>query len=231
MRYLALNLKAYNESTGEAGAKLLDACIKMAPYAQARGVSLVLAPHTTDVALYARLSDGTGVKIFGQGVDAVDAGAKTGHVPPESLKHAGAVGSLLNHSENRVSDDAMKFAVPRLHALGLQTCVCAADVPEGVRLASLLSPTMVAVEPPELIGGDISVSTAKPEVVADAVARIKKVAKPPVVLVGAGVKTPQDVAKSVELGAEGVLLASGYVKAKDPQAFIQGMVDAMAERK
>ena len=34
---------------------------------------------------------------------------------------------------------------------------------------------MIAVEPPELIGGDISVSTAKPEIISDTVEVVKKI--------------------------------------------------------
>ena len=41
---------------------------------------------------------------------------------------------------------------------------------------------------------------------------------------GAGVKNGADVAKAIELGAEGVLLASGVTKANDPAAVLADLV-------
>ena len=44
------------------------------------------------------------------------------------------------------------------------------------------------------------------------------------VLCGAGVKNGKDVAKALELGAEGVLLASGVTKAGDVHAVLADLV-------
>jgi len=44
------------------------------------------------------------------------------------------------------------------------------------------------------------------------------------VLCGAGVKTGKDVKRALELGAVGVLLASGVVKSKDPKKALQDLV-------
>jgi triosephosphate isomerase len=52
------------------------------------------------------------------------------------------------------------------------------------------------------------------------------------VLCGAGVTTAKDVSKALELGSEGVLVASGVVKNKDPRAVLEDMAGAMiSERK
>jgi triosephosphate isomerase len=87
-----------------------------------------------------------------------------------------------------------------------------------------LGPDFLAVEPPELIGGNISVSTAKPEIVSGSVQRVHKVNDKVKVLCGAGVKSGKDVAKSLELGAEGVLLASWVVTAKDVVAVMKDLL-------
>ncbi len=47
------------------------------------------------------------------------------------------------------------------------------------------------------------------------------------VLCGAGVKTGKDVAAALSLGAEGVLLASGVVKAKDPYSVLRDLVSGL----
>ena len=91
---------------------------------------------------------------------------------------------------------------------------------------AFLEPDMIAMEPPELIGGDISVSTARPEAIVETIEAVKSVKSVPV-LVGAGIKNGQDVKKAIELGAKGVLVASGIVKAKDPKKAINDLVDGM----
>jgi triosephosphate isomerase len=80
------------------------------------------------------------------------------------------------------------------------------------------------VEPPELIGGDISVTTANPGIVSGTVEAVKSVDSGIKVLCGAGVKNGNDVKTAVDLGAEGVLLASGVVKAKDPESVIRDLI-------
>ena len=106
----------------------------------------------------------------------------------------------------------------------IQTCACAADEAEAKALAGL-APAMIAVEPPELIGGDVSVTSADPGIVQDTVRLVKDINADIMVLCGAGVKTGEDVNAALRLGAEGVLLASGVTKASDPAAVLQDLVD------
>ena len=104
--------------------------------------------------------------------------------------------------------------------------VCAESVDKAKRVA-VFSPDFIAVEPPELIGGDISVTSANPKIVQDTVDAVKAVDSKVKVLCGAGVKTGEDVRKAIELGAEGVLLASGVVKSKDPKATLLDLVSGI----
>jgi len=87
-----------------------------------------------------------------------------------------------------------------------------------------LGPAFIAVEPPELIGGDISVTSADPSIVSDTVAAVKSVNPNVRVLCGAGVKNGEDVAMAIKLGAEGVLLASGVTKANDVDSVLADLV-------
>jgi triosephosphate isomerase len=74
-----------------------------------------------------------------------------------------------------------------------------------------MKPDYIAVEPRELIGGKISVSQARPELISDTVKAVKTK-----VLCGAGINTRQDVKKALKLGAKGVLVASAVAKSKNP---------------
>ncbi len=205
-----VNLKAYPEALGRKALALAKAC---ADVAEKTGASIAVAPAAPDLALVARQ---VRIPVFAQHVDAVEAGARTGWLPPEAVLEAGAVGTLLNHSERKVPPKDLEAVIPRCEALGLEVVCCAGDLAEAEAVARL-SPDYVAIEPPELIGGDVSVTKAKPEVIARAVSRIRAVNPKVEVLCGAGVKTGKDVAKAIELGTVGVLLASGVVKAKDPR--------------
>ncbi len=112
--------------------------------------------------------------------------------------------------------ERIQGAIEAAKACGLFTIVCANDVVRGMAVLEM-GADLVAVEPPELIGGDISISKAQAEVVADAVARIGGAR----LLVGAGVRDYDDVRLACEMGASGVLLASGVVKADDPEAALR----------
>lgn len=216
---IALNLKTYAESTGAAGEKLCAIADEVA--AGARGVEVIVCPQAPSLEKIA--SKMQHAKVFAQACEAAKPGQSTGAVTPEAVKAAGCEGTLVNHSERKVSFAEVKEVVTGSQKAGLRVCACAASVEEGVQLSSF-SPWAVAVEPPELIGSGISVSTAKPELVSRAVEKIRAANSKCIVLVGAGITTAGDVAKSVELGAEGVLLASSFVKAAEPASLLREMV-------
>ena len=207
---ILVNFKAYPEALGSRGVALAKVCAEVADRS---GASIVVAPAATDVA---RIAHEVRIPVFVQHVDAVESGAHTGWLPPEAAVEAGAAGTLLNHSERRTSVSELGAVIPRCDALGLEVVCCASTVSEAEAIATL-SPPYVAIEPPELIGGTISVTKAKPGIISGAVERIRS-ANPKVdVLCGAGVRTGRDVARAIELGTVGVLLSSGVVKARDPK--------------
>ena len=53
---------------------------------------------------------------------------------------------------------------------------------------------------------------------------VKKIDHKVKVLCGAGISKGDDAVAALELGAEGVLLASGVIKAKDPMAALLDLV-------
>ncbi|HQT45281.1 MAG TPA: triose-phosphate isomerase [Candidatus Micrarchaeota archaeon] len=217
--FIALNFKAYAESLGNKGLALAKAARDVS---RDNGVRIIVCPQFVDLWNVSAL----GVETFGQGASDAEQGAHTGAVTLESLKGAGCRGLLVNHAENRIPKASIEKIIARSKKLGLETMLCTKDVPESVELAKF-NPTYIAIEPPELIGSGISVSTAKPEIVKNAVDAVAKVSKSPVIC-GAGVSTGTDVKKAVELGAKGVLLASAYVNSKDPKKLLEEFAKAIA---
>jgi len=208
--FLLVNFKAYPEALGPKALDLAKAC---ADVAEETGRSLAVAPSAFDLALIAK---SVRIPAFAQHLDPAETGKATGWLPPEAALAAGAVGTIVNHSERKVAWEEMRDLIRRCRDLGLEVVVCADD-PAEAETAARLAPDYIAIEPPELIGGDASVTAAKPEVITKSVTRIRATNPNVQVLCGAGVKTGKDVAKALELGTVGVLLASGVVKAKNPQ--------------
>lgn len=199
------NFKAYHEATGANAVELAKLHERLA---NEYGVNLAIAGQAMDLKM---LAAAVSIPVLAQHVDGVGYGAYTGVVPVEIAHAVGVDGSMLNHSEHRISDTEIARALEDLKALSMLSLVCAESVEEGHKFAEM-GADFVAIEPPELIGGEISVSTAKPELISNAV----KLIGPGKVIVGAGIKTGKDICTALELGAVGVLVASGVVMAEDP---------------
>lgn len=208
---LIVNFKNYPESQGKKGLELAKLIEKAS---LETGKSVAIAPPMTTLA---KVVEEVQIPVLAQHVDPVEAGATTGYVPVEAIKEAGAIGSIVNHSEHKVNKAHLKAVITTLRKYGLYSVACAEDPKEASEIASL-DPDIIAIEPPELIGTGISVSKAKPEVITDGVNAILYVNKRIKVLAGAGISYYDDVKKALELGAQGVLIASAIVKSKDPYA-------------
>ncbi|MCX6656085.1 MAG: triose-phosphate isomerase [Candidatus Bathyarchaeota archaeon] len=208
---ILVNFKTYREGMGENAVRLA----KIAEQVHLKtGASIAVAPQLADSKI---VIDSSETPVFAQHVDPVGMGQFTGHVLPESVAEAGCIGTLINHSERQLPLESIKATVKRAREANLATIVCVDTVEKGRQVAAF-SPEAIAIEPPELIGSGISVSKAKPKVVSGSVTAIKHVNSKIRVLCGAGVTNGEDVVAAQKLGAEGILVASGIVKAKDPQA-------------
>jgi len=212
-----LNLKVY---PGHLGPEALRVAKLLESLGRETGVPVAIAPAVPDLALVA---GSVSVPTVSQHTDPGEAGSRTGFLPVEAVFAAGARGSLVNHSEHPIDFPSVEDVVRRLTARGLAAVVCAADVPTARRLAGV-RPPYLAVEPPELIGGDRAVSTAKPEVVSGTVTAVHAVSPQTRVLCGAGVHDRNDVRRALELGAEGVLVASAVTRAPNAERAIRELL-------
>ncbi len=209
---IIVNFKTYAQATGENAERLAKLCERAAKQHDA---DIRVAVQAADIY---RVASKVSIPVYAEHVDPIDPGQNTGFILPEDVEAEGAVGTLLNHSEHRLPGKQLEEAVRQAKEAGLKIVLCARTVEEGAALAHL-SPEFVAVEPPELIGGTVSVSTANPALIKDAVRLIDAP-----LLVGAGVHTAEDVRIALALGAKGVLLASGVAKAKDPHEALEELL-------
>ena len=216
---IVVNFKTYASASG-ATAETLAVAMEAHSNGPARMVAVVSA---FDLEAVRRAAPS--LEVWSQHLDPVGQGGFTGWLEPKTAIHRGAQGTIINHAEHKVEMDHVKRLLPQLPD-DFPVCGCAADLEEAKSLAEM-GPTFIAVEPPELIGGDISVTTADPSIVSDTVAVVKATNPDVRVLCGAGVKNGQDVATAIKLGAEGVLLASGVTKASDVASVLNDLVSLL----
>lgn len=213
-----LNFKTYESGTGERAihvAKIAEEVSKES------GIKIIPVVQTADIKEIVSL---TQIEVWAQKVDPVTYGAHTGSVLPESVFEDGAIGTVLNHSENRFNDfESLSLAHKRAKEVGLKTLIFTKDL-EELQKVSELKPDFISYEPPSLIGSkDISVATAEPEIISKAVIISKSFGIP--LIVGAGVHSKSDVKKCIELGSSGIAVASDVMLADNPKEELLDLVE------
>ncbi len=217
MTKIVLNFKTYRESTGQEALRLAEICEDVS---REYSVQMIVVPQVADIHAISRAVK---IPVYAQHVDGAGYGGFTGHVTAASLMDAGAKGSLINHSERRLKLAEIEASISACRSFGLKTIVCTNNV-ATTKAAASLAPDFVAVEPPELIGSGIPVSKADPDVVRRSVEAVKDIAPGVGVLCGAGITHGEDLRAALDLGSEGVLLASGIIKAKDQRRALEDLL-------
>ena len=219
---IIVNYKTYSEATGR---KAVTISRIAEDVSVETGVNIIVAPQFTDIS---SIASNVSIPVFAQHIDPITPGSSTGHILLEAVKEAGAVGTLINHSERQLKLSDIETIIAKTRESSLFSVVCTnnASVSEA---AAALKPDIVSLEPPELIGTGISVCTAKPEVVTETVERVKSINPDVVMLCGAGITKGEDVTAALKLGTLGVLVASGVLKAKDPRKVLMEFAEAISE--
>ena len=216
---IIVNFKTYLEATGRKAVALAKQAEKVS---KETGAYIVVAPQSADIS---RVAEAVEIPVFAQHIDPIKPGSHTGKVLLDAVKEAGAVGTLINHSERQMKladiDEVIKMAVEK----NLVSCVCTSNPPISAAVAYLDS-DIISIEPPELIGLGVAVSKAKPEEVTETIRLVRKVNSKAVLLCGAGISNSEDVAVALKLKTQGVLVASAIVKAKDPYSIILEFANA-----
>ena len=217
---ILINMKTYQQSTGQKAIKL---ALTAEDVSRNTGICIAVAPQTIDLR---SVINATSIPVFSQHIDPIEYGKNTGHNLPEAIADAGCAGTLISHSERRLDLNSIIDTVKRAQEVKLFQVVCVDTIKRGESVASY-HPNSIAIEPPELIGTGTPVSKAQPGIVEGAVKSAKKIDPTVKVLCGAGITSGEDVSAALELGAEGILVASGVVKAADPRKKILELAKAM----
>jgi triosephosphate isomerase (TIM) len=202
-RPLIINFKNYTEVSGD---KTFGLARTAQAVAKKLKVEIVVAPPQP---AFAAIGNSVKLPIICQHVDDEKVGSSTGYFLPEIAKSYGAVGSLINHSEHRIEMKRIASLVERLRGLRMTSIVCARE-PWEVMEISVFQPDFIAIEPAELIGTGRAVSKENPAIITKSIEAAESRSK---VICGAGITGKDDVAKAMELGSHGILVASGVIKA------------------
>jgi triosephosphate isomerase (TIM) len=213
---IVINFKTYKETLGKKGVALA----KKVARTRRNGYEVAIAPTLPTMCDIAR---SVNIPLFAQHVDAVTDGSYTGHISITELQQMGVKGAILNHSERKISFSELKTIVELSKKKNFKNIVCASSLSEVKKIA-VLEPSYIAYEPPKLVGGNVSVTQAKPEVVVQAVQAVKEITRKTKVLCGAGIHSKEDVGQALLLGAEGVLIGHAVPMAKDPRKFLESLL-------
>lgn len=203
--FLLVNFKTYKQSTGRNALFLAKKICKF---------NVAIAPQFTDIEKLSKICK----NVFAQHVDGIGFGRNTGYVLAESLKQAGAIGSLINHSERRIELKKIQSAINSCKRAKLISIVCVPNLKMAIKVDNF-RPNYIAIEPPELIETGIAVSKVKPKLIKNVVDNVKSK-----VICGAGISSGEDVRVALELGTFGVLVSSAIIKAKDPVSVLKEMI-------
>lgn len=214
-----INCKNYEEISGSKITKFVKIAEKVSKKYK---VKIAIAPPQHLLGLVADSK----IPIFAQHLDNSSIGSTTGFMIPEIVKKSKISGSLINHSEHRISSKEISSLVSRLKKLKMTSVVCVKNVAEAKKYAKL-NPDYIAIEPPELIGSGRAVSKERPALITNAVKAVKSSNQKTKLLCGAGIVSGADVKKAIQLGSKGILVASGIVKAKNWNKIIEEFAKAM----
>ena len=214
-----INCKNYEEISGGKITKFIKIAEKVSKKYK---IKIAISPPQHLIGLVANSS----ISILAQHVDDSKIGSTTGFVIPELLKKSKVKGSLINHSEHRIANKEIGKLVLKLKELKMLSIVCVKDIVE-VKKYVKLNPDFIAIEPPELIGSGKAISKEKPDLIVKAADIVNNSKNKTKLFCGAGIVSGEDVAKAIELGSKGILVASGIIKAKDWNRIISEFAKAL----
>jgi triosephosphate isomerase (TIM) len=172
------------------------------------GVEVIVAPPQPSLWAVVKAVD---IPVICQHLEDADVGSSTGYFVPEIAKSYGSIGSLINHSEHRIDIKSISNLVRRLKSLKMTSIVCARTPAEVAEVAKF-DPDFVAIEPPELIGSGKAISKEAPQIISSSLTAVNDNSDLARMICGAGIVDKSDVTKALELGASGILVASGIIK-------------------
>ena len=203
------------------GERMLKLCQVVDKIAYKYDIDVIVTPQYADIRLIAENTEN--LHVYAQHMDPLYPGRGLGSVLPESVKEAGAVGVMLNHAEKHLDLETIRETIRRADEVGLATIVCADSV-EEIKQVALMGPNLIVAEPTELIGTGVA---SDMKYVVETIESVRQINPEIMVLQGAGISGPDDVANVIRAGAQATGCTSGIFKAANPEAAAEEMLWAL----
>jgi len=126
----------------------------------------------------------------------------------KGCRHVGGV--ILNHPEKKIGVELLEENILRARELDMRVLICATDVGEAIAFDKY-TPSFIGLEKQELIGKDASFVNHCPEIVRQAKSHVGAE-----ILIGAGIKSANDLRHVIDTGGSGVLVSSLILKSNNP---------------
>lgn len=205
------------------GQRFLKLCIALDEIAAKYDLDIIVTPQYADIRLIAQ--NVKHLHVYAQHMDCLEPGRGLGSVLPESVKEAGAVGVMLNHAEKKLDLDTIRATIKRADEIGLATIVCADSVAE-VKAIAEMHPNLIVAEPTDLIGTGVAADMGY---VKDTIDIVRQIDPDIMVLQGAGISGPADVANVIRAGAQATGVTSAVMKAADPEKAADDLLRTLRE--
>jgi len=204
---LLVNFKIYREVFGQNAVKLAKSMKKVGEETGVRMIAVVPALEAVTVMRE------SGIETWLENVDEYNEGKHSGWVSAEEAAGLGIKGSLVNHYEHQAAKGTV-IKIIKNKPKGFEIACCVKNVGQIGRWARRAKPDYIFYEPPELIGDEEkSVASEKAKSIVRAVEESGEIP----LIVGAGIKSRDDVKACLNMGVIGVAAASAVVLAKDQE--------------
>jgi triosephosphate isomerase len=171
-----------------------------------------------------RIAAKTALNVYAQHCDSIQNEKSTGHISAFAIRTAGGSGTLINHSEKKLSLENIKEIITQCKEAHIVSIVCAQSIAEVDKIAQF-KPSAIAFEDPQLVSTGKPITAYRQHDILNFVKKLK--GKPIVPLCGAGITSAKDVESAYKLGCKGVLIASAIANNKYPQE----LLESLAKRK
>ncbi len=208
-----LALKTYKETTSNEGIKKLSSVKKVS---EEFNIPIIAVAQATEIY---RIKKELDIEVWAQHIDPIDPGRNTGWISPFSVKEAGATGVLINHSEHKLKEEVILETIKKARQYNLKTLLIGQTV-EMVKRFDSYDIDYLSFEKEDLIASTISMIDQQEETIKSLVKTIKHP-----LIIGAGINDGEDARKSKAAGAAGILMATYFIQASDPEQKLKELAE------
>lgn len=211
---ILINFKIYSETFGDNAIKLAKIINEVAKDSK---VKIVVTCSALDA--YRLKNVATNFEVWLQNVDEYHDGKHTGWLSADQAMALGINGSLLNHSEHQICKGTVQKII-KTKPKEFKIVCCAKSIGQIKTWIAKSQPDFILYEPPEFIGSTTNSVASKPDSIKNALLACGSVP----LMVGAGIKSREDVETCLKMGVNSIGLASAFVLNKDPKSLLKELI-------